>query len=107
MYVRIIKMHVGIIYVLELSSRNGVYYPSSCYIIRLRPPDYSIVYVAEIIYSHESYVIYSHESYVIYSHESYVILPLFAKFGGFFTQSGHQVNTGKFLYRCNCVIVIE
>lgn len=84
---------------LELSSRNGAYYPSSCYIIRLRPPDYSIVYVAEIFYSHESYV--------IYSHESYVILPLFAKFDGFFTQSGHQVNTGKFLYRCNCVIVIE
>ena len=80
MYVRIIKMHVGIIYVLELSSRNGAYYPSSCYIIRLRPPDYSIVYVAEIFYSFESYV--------IYSHESYVILPLFAKFGGFLLNPG-------------------
>ena len=67
MYVRIIKMHVGIIYVLELSSRNGVYYPSSCYIIRLRPPDYSIVYVAEI-FIHTNRMLFIHTNRMLFYH---------------------------------------
>ena len=67
MYVRIIKMHVGIIYVLELSSRNGAYYPSSCYIIRLRPPDYSIVYVTEI-FIHTNRMLFIHTNRMLFYH---------------------------------------